>query len=125
MSRNSAMNISWRLSFPALIRRMFMHSWKTATLPSLLTGRKPRKKMMKKANTFTVSAIAEAVREAFMYGKKVMEKIYVTDQDGKLTAHVFVKVEGATPVVISGTMPFEELTSTRMRIIKPIIGSMK
>jgi CubicO group peptidase (beta-lactamase class C family) len=65
------------------------------------------------------------VRETYISGKKIMEKIYITNLNGKLIAHIFVKMEGGSPVIISGIVPFEELTDVRMSIIKPIIESFK
>lgn len=65
------------------------------------------------------------VRECYLGGKKVFEKIYIEDRSGKLIAHLFVKIDIDSPIGISGELPFEELTNVRQRIIKPIICSIR
>lgn len=65
------------------------------------------------------------VREVFMSGKKVSEKIQLYKEGGVIFANVSVRVEGEVVVGITGTIPFEELTTVRRRIIKPLIISLK
>lgn len=65
------------------------------------------------------------LREVFMYGKRVLEKINIVNKNGTLYAHLYLRIEGEEVVGLTAEIPFAELTEVRARVIKPIIASLK
>ena len=65
------------------------------------------------------------IREVFMNGKRVLEKINIVDKKGMLYARLYIRIEGVEVIGLTAEIPFAKLTIVRSRVIKPIIASLK